>query len=92
MEKINNQERALIFDRLLDDLANWDWEDSFEMDQLEGEAVLYLLERWKVRRDYFKKRYAENSEEYIAGAKRRYHKNHEELRRKRLEKMYDKKK
>lgn len=87
---MNNQERSQIYDNLIEDLSNWDWTDNFEMDQLEGEAILYLLERWQVRRNYFKKRYAENSEAYIAGAKRRYHKNHEELKRKRLEKMYGK--
>ena len=90
MEKINNQERAQIFDDLLEELSGWDWTDNFEMDQLEGEAILYLLERWKVRRTYLKNRYDANKQHYIDDNTRRYHKNKEELRRKRLEKLHGK--
>ena len=90
MSKMNNQERAMIFDDLLEDLSRWDWTDNFDMSQLEGEAVLYLLERWKVRRDYFKQRYKEHSEEYKIGAKKRYRKNQDEIKRRRREKLHDK--
>ena len=41
---MNNQERSQIYDNLIEDLSNWDWTDNFEMDQLEGEAIKYLLE------------------------------------------------
>lgn len=86
MNSINNQERALILCELIDYLSEWDWTDNFEMTQLEGEAVLYILQRWKKQRMYQQIRYEANRDTY----QRRYKKDREALRKKRLKKLHDK--
>ena len=66
---------------LLEDLKKWDWtlDDTYEIDEETGKALLELLKRREHRNNYYKRKYAENHEQRLeyqrnwAKARRRTH-------------------
>ena len=81
----------MIYEDLLETLKDWDWTDPFELEQIEGEVIAYLIEKWLARKEYQKKRYEANREAMVADSKRRYYKNKEALIMKRRAKVYGEK-
>ena len=83
---MNKSERSEIFDDLMEALESWDWTDSFELSENEGEAIRWLLERRNVKRAYEKQKYLENQDDRKKRSYQRYWKNKEALIKKSMEK------